>query len=101
MDEALPVSEMTVEDHLQEIAQARERLEVALQKARQEFCLNPLDWRAWVNRYPVQTTLSAVAVGFFVSNPSVLPRSGERTLLDHLSRVGFDTAIRLLIRNLT
>ncbi len=90
-----------IEACLAEIAAARERLGVALGQAKSLRSLNPLDWRNWFRRYPVESTLGAFAAGLLLSGTAGSSRGdGAPTLLEDLSRAGFETALQLLLKTL-
>ncbi len=95
------MSDPEIEACLDQIAEARERLGRVLEQVREKGVLNPLDWREWVRKHPVECTLGAVAAGFLLAGPSgSRQEDGRATLLDDLTRAGFETALPLLLKNL-
>lgn len=84
------------QDCLREIAAARDRLGHTVLALRRRTAFNPLDWRAWVRRYPVEATLSAAAFGFVLAAPGPRTLSVAGFVLHNLS----DSGIRILLRSL-
>jgi len=101
MAEKPALKDLEIEACLREIAQARERLGAALQGTRRNWLLNPLEWREWVARYPMEMTFGAAALGFVLALPSSSRASAEGgSILDDLSRAGLETAVRLAMSSL-
>ena len=96
MDKKPALKGAEIEACLREIAQARERLGAALRKTTQSRLLNPLQWREWVARYPMETTFGAAVLGFILALPASSRTSADgRSILGDLSRTGVETALRL------
>ena len=100
MAEKPALKNLEIEACLREIAQARERLGAALRGTRRNWLLNPLEWREWVARYPVEMTFGAAALGFILALPASSRTSDGRSILDDLSRAGLETAVRLAMSSL-
>jgi hypothetical protein len=84
---------------LTQIAGARECLGLILSEVREGRVLNPMDWRGWVRKRPVEWTLGAAAAGFLLAGPGRTSREGGgATVLDDLARAGLETALHLLLK---
>ena len=95
------MSDPEIEACLSEIAGARERLGLVLAEVKEGRVLNPLDWREWVRDHPVECALGAAAAGFLLSAPAGSDREGGKaTLLDDLTRSGFETALQAFLKTL-
>ena len=100
MAEKPTLKDLEIEACLREIAQARERLGAALRGTKQNWLLNPLEWREWVARYPMEMTFGAAALGFILALPASSRTSAEgRSILDDLSRTGIETALLLAMKS--
>jgi len=101
MAEEPSVTDPEIEACLLQIAGARERLGLALAQAKARKSLNPLDWRTWVRKHPVECVLGAVAAGFLLSGPAGSSRGeGRGTVLDEITRAGFDRGVEFLLKTL-
>ncbi len=101
MAEESSLRDPEIEACLAEIAAARDRLGLVLGEAKALHSLNPLDWRNWFRRYPVESTLGAFAAGFLLSASAGSSRGeGSPTLLEDLSRTGFETALQIFLKTL-
>jgi len=101
MAEESSVTDPEMEACLLQIAGARKRLGLVLARAKAEHVLNPLDWRAWVRKYPVESALGAAAAGFVLSGPAGSSRGeGGETLLGEITRAGFERTLELLLKSL-
>jgi len=95
MAEKPALKDLEIEACLREITQAREQLSAALRGTKRNWVLNPLEWREWVARYPMEMTFGAAALGFILALPASSRTSDGRSILDDLSRTGIETALRL------
>ena len=96
------MSDPEIQACLKQIASGRESLGLALADFRKQRVLNPLDYREWVRKHPVECVLGAAAAGFLLSGPAG-PGEGEggkATLLDEFTRAGFDTALQVFLKTL-
>ncbi len=90
-----------IEACLSQIAGARECLGLFVSDLREGRVLNPLDWRKWVRKRPVEWTLGAAAAGFLLAGPGGASRGGgTATVLDDLTRSGLVTALHLLLKTI-
>ena len=90
-----------IDSCLREIAQAREELGRTVRQLQNRTAFNPLDWRDWVDQYPVRSVIAAAAIGFYLSRPGRDSEGGgSGTLFDDLTRTGFDSLLPVLIRSL-
>lgn len=95
------MSNPEIEACLSQIAGARERLGLVLADVKEGRVLNPLDWREWVRKHPVECTLGAAAAGFLLAGPAGSSREeGRATVLDDFTRAGFETALQLFLKTL-
>ena len=93
------MSDPEIQACLSQIAGARERLGLVLAELREGRVLNPLDWREWVRKHPVECTLGAAAAGFLLAGPAASSREdGKATILDDVTRAGFDTALQVFLK---
>jgi hypothetical protein len=101
MAEESSVTDPEMEACLLQIAGARERLGLALALAKARKSMNPLDWRTWVRKHPVECVLGAAAAGFVLSGPVGSSRDeGRGTVLEEITRAGLDRGLELILKNL-
>ena len=95
------MKEPEIEAILADIEVNRQRLGEAFAQFRRFSLFNPLDWRNWVARYPVESAVTAAAVGFVLAQPSSGARDGESgTLLGDTTRAGLENALLPLLLRL-
>jgi len=95
------VSDPEIQACLKQIASAREGLGAALANLKKQRVLNPLDYREWVRKHPVECVVGAAAAGFVLAGPAGAGREdGRATLLDEFTRAGFDTALHVFLKTL-
>jgi hypothetical protein len=86
-----------IESCLAQIAEARKRLSLHLSDAASAGFLNPLDWRSWFRKYPLECTVGAAATGFLLAGGSSSPGNGPGGVLEDLTRTGLEAALRILL----
>jgi hypothetical protein len=74
MAERHSLNDPEIEASLAEIEAARQRLGSAIQELRET--VDPLDWRKWVARHPVESTVGAAVAGFILAQPGLGKRNG-------------------------
>jgi len=95
------VSDPEIEACLSQIAGARESLGLVLSDVKEGHVLNPLNWREWVRKRPVECTLGAAAAGFLLAGSAGSSHEdGRATVLDDFTRAGVQTALHLLLKTL-
>lgn len=86
---------------LEQISSARESLGLALADLKKQRVLNPLDYREWVRKHPVESVVGAAVAGFVLAGPAGSGRGdGKASLLDEFTRAGFDTALHVFLKTL-